>query len=122
MEVKLSCASPNQGNDLRSLRDWLPKADPGLQLDFEEPDPAVGDHLGVPMDELFAVIGAAADLVSLVAAVRGWVRNRFGRDVATEQPVARVSGPVTTIEVGPVTIRVTVGPGEAAPVIEADER
>lgn len=121
MEVIFRCASSNQSDDLRALRDWLPKADPGLELDFREPDSGADDHLGVPLEHLFAGISATADLMVLGGAVRGWVRNRFGRDVATEPPLVITSGTVTRIEIGPVTVTVTGEPGAPVPVIEPDE-
>ncbi|WNI16355.1 hypothetical protein [Actinacidiphila sp. ITFR-21] len=121
MDVTFNCAGTNRTQDLQSLREWLPKADPNLQLAFKDPDSGTGDHLGAQVEELFAAISATADLFALGVAVRGWVHNRFGRDVATEDPIAVTSGDVTTIQVGPVTITITGGTGAPAPLIDPDE-
>ncbi|SCD30855.1 hypothetical protein GA0115240_101430 [Streptomyces sp. DvalAA-14] len=121
MNVTFNCASTDPTQDLQSLREWLPRADPGLQLDFRDPAPGAGTHLGPSADELFAAISATADFMALGVAVRGWVHNRFGRDVATEEPVIATNGNVTTIEVGPVTITITGTSGATAPVIDPDE-
>lgn len=121
LDVRFSCAGSGPQSDLQSLREWLPKADPSLPLRFTEPGPR-SDRLGVSLDDLCAVIGATADLAALGAAVRGWVRNRFGHNTAAEEPVIAVSGPVTRIEVGPVTITITDPSAESGPAIGSDAR
>jgi hypothetical protein len=122
LNVTFTCSGPDRGGDVQSLREWLPKAAPGLPLRFVDTGPDSGNHLGVSVEELCAVVSGVADLTALVAAVRGWVRNRFGRNAAEDRPPVVTTGPVTRIEVGTVVITITQAPGEQAPTIGPDAR
>ncbi len=126
MDIAITCAGADPGQELRLLRQWLPKADPELALDLDRQDSSP-DHLGGELvTEVLTGISAAADLVALCAAVAGWVHNRFGRNVDTSPKVQRSPAPdgaatVTTVVVGPVTVTVTTLPGEPLPVVSRDD-
>lgn len=120
MNVTLVYGDLPRSEDLRSLREWVPRAAPRLQVRFVEPDPDAGDHLGLSLTELTAVLSSAADLITFANAVRGWVRNQHGRQVATEEPVVVHEGNATRVVVGPVTITVTDDSGTTSVPTEAD--
>ncbi|MCQ4041544.1 hypothetical protein ACFOSC_12535 [Streptantibioticus rubrisoli] len=126
MDIAITCDGTNPAQELRLLRQWLPKADPELALDFDKPETSA-DHLGGELvTEVLTGISATADLMALCAAVAGWVHNRFGRNVDTTPQVQRNPAPdgaatVTTVVVGPVTVTITTAPGEPLPVVSRDD-
>ncbi|MDF3290526.1 MULTISPECIES: hypothetical protein [Streptomyces] len=126
MDIAITCAGTNPAQELRLLRQWLPKADPELALDFDRQESS-SEHLGGELvTEVLTGISAAADMVALCAAVAGWVHNRFGRNVDTRPRVQRSPAPdgaatVTTVVVGPVTVTVVTAPGEPLPVVSRDD-
>ncbi len=122
MDVTLTCAGPDGRQDQRSLREWLPNAAPSVRLLPAAPDQDGGDHLGLSVDDVCAVISGTADLTTLLLAVRGWARNRFGHRVAGQEPVHSTRGEVTVIELDTVVVTVTRAPGEEAPTVTLDER
>jgi hypothetical protein len=110
LNVSITCSGSDRSEDLRSLMEWLPKANPALRLRAEGPPVADDGHLGISLDEISSLTGAAVSILELSRVVHGWVLNRYGRKAAGDAPEipADHTGPVT---VGPVTIIVLAGAG-----------
>lgn len=126
MNVAITYAGPDPSRELRSLREWLPKADPRLTHCLREQTEGADGHLGadVVIGLVLAGISAAQDLTGLYKGVAGWVHNRFGWDVDTRRQVETTAGEgsptVTTVKVAEVTITITTPPGQNPPVVPHD--
>jgi hypothetical protein len=75
MQIVISAAGLEHGRDLAQLRDWLGSAgEVPWQLRPELPD--AGGGLGVGIEEICAVVTAAAELPALIDRVREWFPTR----------------------------------------------
>lgn len=95
MEVLISTEEPGAGGELASLRAWLDS--PGVSVPWELAQQPPGDGtLGLGVDEICAIVQAAASLPVLIQWIQGWHKTK------QEPP--------------PVTMTIIIGPTADDPV------
>lgn len=93
MHIVISAAGAERGRDLAQLRDWLGSVGAAPWQLLPEP-PRPGNDLGAGVEEICAIVVAAAHLAALVDRIRDWFRTRHAP--------------------GPMTLTITLDPAEPA--------
>lgn len=76
MEVVISATGTEKAQDIASLRAWLDAAGSGTPWTLA-PEPAgTGEHLGLGVDEICAIIAAVEGLPPLITQIKGWLTTR----------------------------------------------
>lgn len=124
MEVLISAERPGTSGELASLRAWLDS--PGVSVPWElaQPTPADGT-LGPGVDEICAIVQAAASLPVLIQWIQSWgktkqepppVKVTIIIGPTADNPVSAGPPPVGTVPDGePALGRESVLDGRAAP-------
>jgi hypothetical protein len=75
MHIVISAGGAESGRDLAQLQDWLRSAG---EAPWQLPPlaPEVGDDLGIGIDEISAIVTAAAELPALIDRIREWFPTR----------------------------------------------
>jgi Effector Associated Constant Component 1 len=76
VKVVIETTGRESAHDLAELRDWLESAGDRAPWKLDPEPPPSGEHLGIGVDEICAVITAVAELPALADRIKSWFPTR----------------------------------------------